>query len=392
MRYLRYGIIVAIALSVSGCFGGGGGGDEGNPPQTPVQTGTTVQGPSGASVSIPAGASPANTQIVITQSNVGAPSLPTGSIPLGQMFAFTPHGTTFAAPVTVTIPFDPALVPSGMTPVLYKTNRDNTGWELVAGSTVSGAMISGAVTSFSHFAAVVEPLPTVEKPVRFWEFTRRFADLDVEQIKGNLGTGTPAPDGVLREEQHFGLLSFQPVPNHIFAMGEIYSNETGRTYWVEAEAPVPDMPLTLDWEATVVGGESKLLQKQSYRKDAPNATLDLWITDARFIAADFNGTVPRRYVCPWEPANATHARCLDILRGLIEMTVRVYSGREGDNLGVRTPYELHNSTLRLEGYTNNFEFHVTSDADDPDNWSLGAYRGLANRCSVSRISRARTAT
>ncbi len=38
------------------------------------------------------------------------------------MFAFTPHGIVFKVPVTMTIPFDPALVPVGMSPVFYKTN------------------------------------------------------------------------------------------------------------------------------------------------------------------------------------------------------------------------------------------------------------------------------
>ena len=46
--------------------------------------------------------------IAVDQTTAGAPPLPAGLTPIGQMFAFTPHGTTFAVPVTVTMPFDPA--------------------------------------------------------------------------------------------------------------------------------------------------------------------------------------------------------------------------------------------------------------------------------------------
>lgn len=41
------------------------------------------------------------------------------------MFAFTPHGTRFAVPVTVRLPFDPGTVPAGSAPALYKTHAQN---------------------------------------------------------------------------------------------------------------------------------------------------------------------------------------------------------------------------------------------------------------------------
>ncbi|MGZ6069646.1 MAG: hypothetical protein ACXWK8_00435, partial [Myxococcaceae bacterium] len=106
-------------------------------------------GPSGAKAVIPAGALSAPTLIAITQTSAGAPALPTGVVPFGPIFAFTPHGTTFAVPVEITVPFDPTLVPPGTQPVLYKTNPAMTGWGTVASATTSGGTMTGSVRGFS---------------------------------------------------------------------------------------------------------------------------------------------------------------------------------------------------------------------------------------------------
>jgi hypothetical protein len=133
--------------------------------------GGTVSGPNRAQVVVPAGALAANTSIEVTQSSSGAPALPAGVNPLGSMFAFTPHGTTFAVPATVTVPFDAASLPAGATPLLHKTNAAGA-WEQVANASVNAGTISAQVSSFSWFivgnlppqitvqpadAAVVEP-------------------------------------------------------------------------------------------------------------------------------------------------------------------------------------------------------------------------------------------
>jgi len=110
--------------------------------------GGTVTGPAGAQVVIPAGALAGDTTIDIAQSSAGAPALPGGFAVFGQTFAFTPHGTSFAVPVTITVPFDPSLVPAGGTPVLYKTNAQNQ-WEPVANATVNAGNVTAQISSFS---------------------------------------------------------------------------------------------------------------------------------------------------------------------------------------------------------------------------------------------------
>lgn len=60
----------------------------------------------------------------------------------GPMFAFTPHGASFALPVTATLPFAPATVPAGRTPQLFKTVNGQT--QIV----VSGVVTSGSQVEF----------------------------------------------------------------------------------------------------------------------------------------------------------------------------------------------------------------------------------------------------
>jgi alpha-tubulin suppressor-like RCC1 family protein len=174
-RILLARLALGFALGASLMLGGCGGSDDGGmQPQIAAMIGPaggTVVGPAGAQVVVPPGALTSNTPIAITQSSAGAAALPGGFTGYGAAFAFTPHGTVFAVPVTVTVPFDPALVPAGRTPVLYKTNAQGA-WEPVPGGTVGANFVTAQVTSFSFIlignlppqitqqpqdAAVVEP-------------------------------------------------------------------------------------------------------------------------------------------------------------------------------------------------------------------------------------------
>ncbi len=146
-----------LGLVLAACAGSGSTAPPPPPPVPPPPppppgigpSGGTVSGPSGAQVVIPPGALAANVTIAIAQASAGAPALPPGLTGFGQMYAFTPHGTSFAAPVSLTIPFDPASVPAGRTPIVYKTNATMTGWERVGAGTVNGGTITVQVTGFS---------------------------------------------------------------------------------------------------------------------------------------------------------------------------------------------------------------------------------------------------
>ena len=153
-----------LALTVSAC---GGGGDTPPPPPATIvgAAGGTVTGPNGAQVVIPAGALAANTAIAVT---LVAPvaALPAGNATVGPVYAFTPHGQTFAQPVTITVPVDPAQVPAGTAVKLYKTMNGAAGpWQEVAGATRTGNLISGQVTSFSDVVPTIAMGTPIDRAV-----------------------------------------------------------------------------------------------------------------------------------------------------------------------------------------------------------------------------------
>lgn len=161
----RIAAVLCAGLALLAACGGSDDAMQLAMPATPMigPGGGTVSGPNGAQVVIPPGAVAANTSIAIAQSSQGAPAAPAGFASFGSMYAFTPHGTNFALPATVTVPFDPAQVPSGASPVLYKTNAQG-GWEAVAGASVVGNTLVAQVTSFSFFIIGNQPPQITQQP------------------------------------------------------------------------------------------------------------------------------------------------------------------------------------------------------------------------------------
>ncbi|HKU13141.1 MAG TPA: hypothetical protein VJQ52_02025 [Steroidobacteraceae bacterium] len=119
--------LVCLCLALAACGGGSGQSPPSSSTQPPAPPsgigapGGTVS-KNGAQVVIPAGALAQTVAIAIEETDAGAPPLPAGVVRFGPMFAFTPHGTTFATPVTVTLPYDPSVVPAGTQLQLYKTD------------------------------------------------------------------------------------------------------------------------------------------------------------------------------------------------------------------------------------------------------------------------------
>jgi hypothetical protein len=152
--------VMLVLLALAAC-----GGVETSPPTSTTgigPSGGTVTGPNGAKVVIPQGALTRSTNISIAQTNVGAPALPSSVTSIGARLAFTPHGTTFKVPVTITVPFNTVSLPAGSIPRLLKTNAAQNAFEAVAGATVSGNTMTAQVSSFSFLQVVI---PTPENPI-----------------------------------------------------------------------------------------------------------------------------------------------------------------------------------------------------------------------------------
>lgn len=159
-------LCVAVPLWLQGC-GGGGGGTADVPTQatgaaTIDTAGGTVAEASGASVVVPVGAFAAATTVRIAKDSTGAPALPAGLTPSGDMYMVTPHGGSFPVPVRVSIP-----VPAGTllpTQQLKLAKAELGGeWVVLNDSAVVDGKLTTQVSSFSFFipVAITYPMPVI---------------------------------------------------------------------------------------------------------------------------------------------------------------------------------------------------------------------------------------
>ena len=349
---------MGLLLGLSACGGGGGAGDDDAagvqpPPLPPPQTGIgaaggTVQGPNGAKVVIPPGALTTNVEIKVEMVSTGVPALPAGLTAAGQVFAFTPHGTSFAVPVTMTLPFDATSVPAGFVPGFYKTNAQDQ-WERVGGATVDAGSITAQITSFSFGTTGVERRP----PQREWEFT-----LKTEEVLSFNDFDRPPWEEVTDDERF--------PPGTIALDGddattlEVFSSADGVTFWASAE----DV------------GRAALLQTQGFIKRAADATLEFVITDGLLEARDFNRE-PSIDECP-RGVDSTDT-CAP-LRAEIEFEARAFNVEselilDRNGLPALDAYDL----AVLEGRVGLWSFETPRYGGFTDRiWSTGAFAQLAS--------------
>jgi uncharacterized delta-60 repeat protein len=321
-------IVIGFALALGACGGGGDEDQSGAAGSQPAPSGIgsaggTVLGPNGSKVEIPRGALAVVTAIAVDQSSANAPPLPPGLTPIGQMFAFTPHGTTFAVPVTVTMPFDPATVPAGVTPALFKTNAQNQ-WERVVNATFGASSVSGQVTSFSNFQAVTDP--DFDSSVVRRNYT--FSDLinsGVGAVGGqtlNRGDEIVSVDTDLVDPHEFGSANFDSgfaffdgtrLESNEIANGIVTSARDGKTFQVATEAPLANAGIL----GEIVGSETELVQRQGFLKLEENATLSFTMPLVRIETHDDNIGQGR----PCEP----DADC-DFIRGELNLEVKAFTG------------------------------------------------------------------
>jgi hypothetical protein len=296
---------------------GGGASDAGSEQAGAIvgPAGGTVIGPNGARVVIPAGALASDTLIAIEETSDGAPALPTDFAAFGAMFAFTPHGTRFAVPVTVTVPFDAAAVPAGVAPSLLKTNDDDQ-WEQLANVTLQGDALSAEVTSFSWFDAG-DPGLERQYPFRDWIFTLTTLNgVDTVDPPGPMNIG-----GELHESFDFARNEVFDIDDDGISSLEVFSSADGVDFWASADAP-RGSPIA---SSNFVAGDATLNQSQSFIKLESNATLQFVITEALLEAVDFNGpALPVE--CPWgfDSLTAVLTDECDMLSARVMFAARAY--------------------------------------------------------------------
>jgi uncharacterized delta-60 repeat protein len=326
---------VCLLLVLAAC---GGGQSPPAPPQTPPPSGIGPAGGTvssgGAQVVVPAGALTQATPIAIEQTDVGAPPLPSGVLRFGPMFAFTPHGTTFAAPATVTLPYDSSLVPAGTEVQLYKTDSSQSTWQAVPLTSSGANSVTAEVTGFSYMVAGgTPPALSRDEPDRLWIFEQFLAD-SKEAVETQDQDGEPNHKigGVVDDEHDYGPLPFD-FNGDTNATGAVFSSETGGTYWVFAQGPQGSI-LT---PASTIGNRVTLVQKQGFKKNRADARLKLHVTKVFIEAIDANGEEILYPECP------TSLECGLTITGTVSFDVKAYRP-------FITPFFSGKSSVTLSGY------------------------------------------
>lgn len=297
-QFGRWVCVVALSAMplMAGCGGGGesGGADDaagvapsvppaaGSPPSAPAAAtigpaGGTARAGDGAEVTVPAGALSGDVPVEVRADATGAPAVPRGVAFWGPVYAFTPHGTSFAMPVTVTVPFDPARVPAGVQPVLYKA--DSTGpaagvWYPLADAVVVGPAMRATIDAISHLV-VGPPAAELTGLERFWIYEKMNTGGPSEFIG-------PRRSGWAEVYDRYDYLGQ--------GSGHISGNATGGSYDAWASSPLSAGPGGTSPEGTW----THFTQVQTFLKRLPGASLDFTITSAHAEARDFD---PRPLFC-----------------------------------------------------------------------------------------------
>ncbi len=161
-----------IGLSTGLLVGCGGGGDPAAEPPAAAPgiatlsiEGGRVVGADDASIQVPPRALTRPVTITIARDATDAPPLPPHLAPAGAVFAITPHGTRFAEPATVRLPFDTGRVAAGDRLALLKADL-NGAWRLINDVTLDGNHLVAAVDGLSYFVPVLTrwPIEVVPAP------------------------------------------------------------------------------------------------------------------------------------------------------------------------------------------------------------------------------------
>jgi uncharacterized delta-60 repeat protein len=365
-------VVLSCVLALSACGGGGDDDQGGAAGSQPTQSGIgaaggTVTGPNGSKVEIPNGALAVVTQIAIDQTSSGAPPLPAGLTPIGQMFAFTPHGTTFAVPVAITMPFDPGAVPAGRTAALFKTNAQNE-WVQVAGATLGASTVTAQITSFSFAQVLVLPEQLQGAVGREWTFSEiKSGNLEQFKLDGRVEVGGDMSHtiefGPADFDQELVLLDGSILQADNSATGVVGSSDDGRFFSVATEAPIgnannPDIR---------IGSVSQLVQVMTFVKEESDATLSFTVPVAFLETHDENSFLGR--VCPQFFGPDPDGPC-----PLIDASLSFDVEAINTDPTQATFFRLSGG-MELDGYSESWENHAwTDDVSRIPFWDKGDFQ------------------
>ena len=357
-----FSAIACACLVLTGC--GGHGPTNPSSAQKIGPTGGTVTEASGANVVIPAGALTQDTPIAVAQTSAGAPALPAGVTAFGPIYAFTPHGTSFAVPVTMTVPFDPASVPTGTTLALYKTDVTQSKWEAVSGASANGSLMSGQVTGFSY--TVVASKLFNYGPIRHWQFS-----VD-DNLEGLLPFGPEgSQDGFVAVSDGVDLGQVPGLPQN--ARMDVFSSANGLTYWTTAQAPHVD---DLSVRGALIGSWSELRTDYLFYKKAADAKFQLVVSAATLQLNDTSPIYPTYAQCPWSPGQ-DRFDCERVMQAEVNFEVTL------DNITLNKGTPIAGGWARLQGWNDNWHIQAGSAGVGRAIWEESSFNLAVTAGSVT---------
>ena len=201
-------------------------------------------------------------------------------------------------------------------------------------------LLTGCIDDLPQQPPGVEP-GTV---FRRWTIDRLTADPAFdERLVSDRQTG-----GIVDVVQPLGNLIIMPAGVTPPAVAEVYSNETGETFWVSAQAPVASGPLLAPDSA--IGSAVYLGQVLRFRKTAEDAALRFVISAAKLEALDGNGVAPSFDECPWARGALLEfaVDCAELMMSEIDVTYYGYD--DPTRLDPVEAFYYASSTVRLFGW------------------------------------------
>ncbi|HKE17027.1 MAG TPA: Calx-beta domain-containing protein, partial [Kofleriaceae bacterium] len=169
------------------------------------------------------------------------------------------------------------------------------------GGMARAAMVALALVAGGWQCDDDRPAPELDTLVRFWRFHR----LDNGETGPTpIGADRVQVGGTVSEKVAFGGVVLHPPGTADDAEGEVFSNDTGATYWVSAQAPSSALG-----QGAPIGSTAALTQYQVFRKTAADASLEIVLSKVYLDSIDANGGLPTALECPWHRPLAAYGDC-----------------------------------------------------------------------------------
>src|SRR5690606_16225146 len=182
--------------------------------------------------------------------------------------------------------------------------------------------------AFLPFASCDSVEPTDPVPPELLDVMRhwRFSRAEVGNPDWLDGEWEHQLGGVVSDRRDWGEMMLYPSGTGPNAITEVYSNETGHTYWAYAQAPYTLLSDT----GSVYGTGTELNHFLWFHKDSDDATLEFVVSGVLLETIDDNPIQPTELECPGLMQDPSDPDCLWLIQAESYFQLAVYGEPSGD--------------------------------------------------------------